>query len=98
MPAGLAFTSLKEGLSIEKVQPNPASEYINVRWFQAESGDFQLKLNDLNGMPLLQQQGTADRGFQSIQMPLGANIPNGVLLISIENGKERAVQRVVVLR
>ena len=76
--------------------PNPADEYLNVR-FDAEVSPTQIALRALDGRELLQQDLADFDGHYEDQLPLD-RIPNGTLLLTIRQGEKVFVQKVLVQR
>ncbi len=77
-----------------KIFPNPnnGSFYIQLKNY-ADKGDFELSLSNLYGQVVYTQTARMKNGANPIQID---NLEPGVYLLTIDNGKETAVKRVVI--
>ena len=78
------------------VYPNPANELVNIAYTFREQGPTQLRVLDLAGKVLME----ADRGnLISDRMELNTDLfPPGMYLITVSNGTEKLVQKLVINR
>ncbi len=74
-----------------KVYPNPASDVLNIEGIQEEA---LLQVISLDGKLLIEKQITP----LSSQVPLPANLPNGLYFVRIRNPNDHQILRVVIMR
>ena len=80
-----------------KIYPNPAKDVVNIQ--MNESGTGIIRLMDMTGK-LITSMAYAAKSGENISLPLneGVAIPDGLYLISIENGNSSNVSKVMICR
>ena len=80
------------------VSPNPANQSVNLRLFnKMVSGKIVVELMDQNGRIVKQWIRSYDSDGQSMNLPV-ADIPGGVYLVVIKDGKGKRLQQQVVVQ
>ncbi len=80
-----------------KIYPNPAKDMVNIQMKEAGTG--MIRLMDMTGK-LITAMPYAAKAGENISLPLneGAAIPDGLYLISIENGNSSTVSKIMICR
>lgn len=92
--------------STEKVQatsplevsvfPNPASDYLQVRFMQTQKGQVNVRMIGLNGQQAFQQDmNSVTPGSQQFVIPT-ANLSAGIYLVYVESGQRRYTSKVLI--
>jgi uncharacterized delta-60 repeat protein len=76
------------------IAPNPTQDWINIQASKIENGIWHLEVLDLAGRQVMQEEIAVTSG--SIQKKVFLNgLPAGLYLLQLDNGKKKAVSRVV---
>ncbi len=76
-----------------RIYPNPTSGQLNIEWEESSTQDQQIRISDLTGRTLY--CGTIARSENSHTINV-SNFAKGIYLLSIENGKQKAVKKFVI--
>ncbi|MEQ8473795.1 MAG: endonuclease [Marinoscillum sp.] len=91
---GSGLTNVVQQLSME-IYPNPASEVLNINLSVKSNGEFQLRLNDLNGRVMYQTEIQAEQNLLNAQIEL-SNFDRGFYMMTIRNEDEQYQHKVMI--
>jgi len=80
------------------VYPNPVKEQVNAMFTAIENGTIQVSVSDLQGRVLQAQPFNVHIGENKLEMPIDANIRNGLYLLCIAEENAVLCQRIVIVR
>ena len=83
-----------------RLQPNPFTERVKLRWYLPSAGLSEIQIHDLNGRSVFQQSSDGGAGWRELEWDgsvRGRPAAAGVYFLSIEAGVERWTSRVVRL-
>ena len=72
-------------LELDKVYPSPTTDRIHLNFSTPEETDLLVRVTDVNGQLVLEQQIYAQKGRQSTTLSL-QSLPAGVYLLSMSDG------------
>jgi len=78
---------LSSAIQIESIGPNPFKSHFTAWYSLAASSTIQIKLTGSNGQIVHNTSFEQESGKNSFQFPDGDNLPPGVYILSISNGK-----------
>jgi hypothetical protein len=86
----------EEGLDDDfTIAPNPANDVLNVDWKSVAEAPATLRLFDLTGREVKRIEKELSKDNSIIQMPV-SEISNGLYIISIQQGENKRVRKVVI--
>lgn len=84
--SNIGTTESNSGISI---YPNPASDFVNVKFVSSTTGKFQFEIFDLNGKPVLIQQQMVMKGSQDVRIPVKPAITTpGIYIMTITSADQ----------
>ncbi|MEO0312604.1 MAG: hypothetical protein RIQ89_2261, partial [Bacteroidota bacterium] len=75
--------------------PNPAINQLNVKFNSMDAGNYSIRLVDLSGRLVINNNGAASKGANLINLDLNG-LAKGVYMLHVENAHETSIIRVVV--
>jgi hypothetical protein len=84
------------GLAWGAVGPNPASDFINLTFFNEQSESMELSMFDLEGKVVIQKDIQAVDGANAIRVALN-NVEAGVYFVSLQGTSAKLTRKIVVL-
>ncbi len=88
----------QNGITLNPVFPNPAAENVQIRFELDRTETLFLEVYQYNGARILQSPlGRMNAGSHSHELKVG-DLPNGLYLIALSNGKERLTTGLSVMR
>lgn len=81
-------------LGIDKVYPNPTSSELNIEFSATEAGSVAVKVYDLMGKLMLQQNSSTSQGMQKVSIDT-RDLANGVYILELSDGVHTAKQKIV---
>jgi subtilisin-like proprotein convertase family protein len=91
---GVAAADLTEKLGAS-IAPNPASDFVTIRLQTVAENDMPLEISNLQGQILLKNTFFKNTTQQKINV---ADLPNGMYQLSLRQGKESAIFKVLILK
>ncbi|MFD1552870.1 phosphodiesterase [Putridiphycobacter roseus] len=97
-PIGLGITNSNNAMFVTGVYPNPTTDYLVLGLSMNEADNISLKLVDLSGQIVMEQQLTLSSGNQKIQFDLPLDITAGMyqLLIHAELNQIQYKKKIIV--
>ena len=90
--------SVIEAFEVYQNIPNPFNASTTIGFTLPETSDVSLKIYDVTGKVLLQQNGTYKKGYNSIQLDANSLNHTGVLYYQIETSKHSATRKMIIIK
>lgn len=94
--AGLTYVGIESATALQwEAWPNPASDFLRVKWSAAAGTDYELTLIDLQGRILVEETGSTDRGGSQSQTLDLAELASGVYLLRLRTEEGQGLQKIL---
>ena len=79
------------------LQPNPANSLVTINYFTDTNSQINIKVMDMTGRIVLQQNTTITEGDNSIDLPTN-NLPQGYYVVEANDGTTQSYQKLLIVR
>jgi hypothetical protein len=88
-----AMKAKKDNTTTLKAFPNPVDKQLQIEFTATEEGQTNISVTDVLGRQMSAQTVQTAKGVNGITVDM-ANVPRGVYVLTLRNGKSQVVQRI----